>query len=124
MLAIAVFAVTATTCWSAAWLIRWRSSRPDARWLSSMPGRSSSNLGLVFAYGLMIVAPSVIVMLLLDVGLAIAARTMPQMNIFIVAMPLKVLVGLFTLAVSMRYLAPALFRVYESIGLYWQKLFS
>lgn len=97
------------------------------------PGRSLADLqagavveqfGNVFAYGLMIVAPSVIVLLLLDVGLAIAARTMPQMNIFIVAMPLKVLVGVFTLALSMQYLGPALQRIFGSIGHYWQNLLN
>jgi flagellar biosynthetic protein FliR len=97
------------------------------------PGRSLAALdaaavvqqfGLVFAYGLAVVAPSVIILLLLDVGLAVAARTMPQMNIFIVAMPLKIIVGVLTLAISLRYLAPALARIYDSIGLYWQKVLA
>jgi flagellar biosynthesis protein FliR len=97
------------------------------------PGRSLTELqpaaiveqfGVVFAYGLMVVAPAVIILLLLDVGLAIAARTMPQMNIFIVAMPLKVVVGVLALAMSMRYLAPAMERAFESIGLYWQRLLN
>jgi|SRR5258706_5732472 len=97
------------------------------------PGRPLADLdamavveqfGLVFAYGLAVVAPAVIVLLLLDVGLSVAARTMPQMNIFIVAMPLKVVVGVLTLALSMRYLAPTLARIYESIGLYWQKVLA
>jgi len=97
------------------------------------PGRSLTELqpaaiveqfGVVFAYGLMVVAPAVIILLLLDVGLSIAARTMPQMNVFIVAMPLKVAVGLLTLALSMHYLAPALHRVFDSIGLYWQKVLN
>jgi len=97
------------------------------------PGRSLTELqpaaiveqfGVVFAYGLMVVAPAVIILLLLDVGLSIAARTMPQMNVFIVAMPLKVAVGLLTLALSMHYLAPALHRIFDSIGLYWQKVLN
>jgi flagellar biosynthetic protein FliR len=80
--------------------------------------------GLVFSYGVLIVAPSVIVMLLLDVGLSIAARTMPQMNIFIVAMPLKVFVGLLTLALSLRTMPLALRRVFDSMPHYWQRLFA
>jgi len=96
---------------------------PPGRTLADLqPGAVVEQFGVVFAYGLMIVAPAVIVLLLLDVGLAIAARTMPQMNIFIVAMPLKVVVGVLMLALSMQYLAPALQRVFESIGTYWQKL--
>jgi flagellar biosynthetic protein FliR len=97
------------------------------------PGRPLSELhvtaiveqfGLVFSYGVLIVAPSVIVMLLLDVGLSIAARTMPQMNIFIVAMPLKVFVGLLTLALSLRTMPLALRRVFDSMPHYWQRLFA
>lgn len=95
------------------------------------PGRSLADLdiaavvaqfGVVFAYGLLVVAPAVIILLLLDVGLAVAARTMPQMNVFIVAMPLKVFVGLLALALSLRYLAPAMQRVFATIGAYWQQL--
>src|SRR5262249_37272141 len=90
---------------------------PPGRSLTELqPGAIVEQFGVVFAYGLMVVAPAVIILLLLDVGLSIAARTMPQMNIFIVAMPLKVVVGLLTLAFSMRYLAPALERVFDSIG--------
>ncbi len=70
---------------------------PPGRSLAELnPGAVVEQFGVVFAYGLMIVAPAVIVLLLLDVGLSIAARTMPQMNIFFVAMPLKVVVGLLT----------------------------
>ena len=53
----------------------------------------TAQFGVVFAYGLMLVAPAVFALLLLDVALAVVARTMPQMNIFIVSLPLKVFVG-------------------------------
>ncbi len=96
---------------------------PPGRPLADLQlGAIVEQFGIVFAYGLMVVAPSVIVLLLLDVGLAVAARTMPQMNIFIVAMPLKILVGVLVLAMSMQYLAPSLYRIFESIPRYWQKV--
>jgi len=98
---------------------------PPGRSLSELNGSAVvAQFGVVFAYGLMIVAPSVIMLLLVDAGLAVAARTMPQMNIFIVAMPLKVVVGVLTLALSMQYLGPALTRIYGSIGAYWVRLLS
>jgi flagellar biosynthetic protein FliR len=95
------------------------------------PGTSWSSLpieaivvqfGAVFAYGLTIVAPAVFALLLLDVALALAARTMPQMNVFIVSMPLKVVVGLLMLALSSSYLLPAMQRVFDSIPRYWERL--
>jgi len=46
-------------------------------------------------------APCIVTLFLLDVALGIVARTVPQMNIFIVGFPLKISVGLFMLAASM-----------------------
>ncbi len=95
------------------------------------PGTSLSSLqidalvaqfGVVFAYGLAIVAPAVFALLLLDVAMAVATRTMPQMNVFIVSMPLKVVVGLLVLALSARYLLPAMQRIFETIPRYWDRL--
>lgn len=97
------------------------------------PGRSlgeleatavSAQFGVMFAYGLLIVAPAVFALLLLDVALAVMARTMPQMNIFIVAMPLKVVVGLLVLALSVRHMLPAMNRIFESVPVYWQRLLA
>jgi flagellar biosynthesis protein FliR len=81
-----------------------------------------AQFGLMFVYGLMLVAPAVFALLLLDVGLAVAARTMPQVNIFIVGLPLKILVGLSVLAASLNYLGPLLQRVFSSIFRYWEQL--
>ena len=47
--------------------------------------------------------PVVGTILLMDVGLGILARTMPQMNIFIVGMPAKIFIGLFILSISMPF---------------------
>lgn len=47
--------------------------------------------------GLKIALPVLAAILLTDVGLGILARTMPQMNIFIVGIPAKIFVGLFIL---------------------------
>ncbi len=79
-----------------------------------------TQFGLMFVYGLMLVAPVVFTLLLLDVGLAVAARTMPQVNMFIVSLPLKILVGLTVLTVSLNYLSPLLRKIYTSIFAYWQ----
>jgi len=95
------------------------------------PGTALANLeinavvaqfGVVFASGLTVVAPAVFALLLLDVALAVAARTMPQMNVFIVSMPLKVVVGLLVLALSASYLLPAMQRVFDTIPRYWDRL--
>lgn len=81
-----------------------------------------AQFGVVFSHGLVLVAPAVFALLLLDVGMAVLARTMPQMNIFIVSMPLKVAVGLLMLALSTRFLLPAMQRVFDTVPLYWLRL--
>lgn len=78
--------------------------------------------GSMFVFGLAIVAPAVVTLLLLDIGLGVVARTMPQMNIFIVAMPLKVAVGLLVLMLSVTQLAPLMHRIFESLADYWRHL--
>ena len=47
-------------------------------------------------------------MFLTDVALGILARTMPQMNVFMVGMPLKIMIGMFTLMLMIPVLAIAL----------------
>lgn len=78
--------------------------------------------GRMFVYGLMLVAPAVFALLLLDVGLAVAARTMPQINIFILGLPLKILVGSVVLVMSLRFLSPLLKLIVESIFRYWEQI--
>ncbi len=81
-----------------------------------------AQFGRMFSYGLMLVAPAVFTLLLLDAGLAIAARTMPQLNIFIVGLPLKIFVGSVVLALSLNYLGPLLKKIFESIFRYWEQV--
>ncbi|ODB95140.1 flagellar biosynthetic protein FliR [Candidatus Thiodiazotropha endoloripes] len=95
------------------------------------PGSSLINLdievilaqfGVMFVYGLAVVAPAVAVLLMLDVGMAVAARTMPQVNMFIVGFPLKIFLGLVILALSLNYMGPLLEKIYSSIFTYWQRV--
>jgi len=97
------------------------------------PGRSiaelnfpavSAQFGLMFAMGLTIAAPAMFAILLLDIGFAAASRTMPQMNVFIVAIPFKIALGLLVLALSLRYLGAAMNRVFESIFQYWNAVLA
>jgi flagellar biosynthetic protein FliR len=78
--------------------------------------------GLMFSLGFILVSPLVVVLLLLDVAMAIAARTMPQMNIFMLSMPIKIAVGLSMLAISAPHLKNLFQHVFESIFEYWAHL--
>ncbi len=58
----------------------------------------------MFVIGIKVGAPLIAVMLLVSVGLGLVARTVPQMNIFIVGMPLKILIGLVFMIIVAPYL--------------------
>lgn len=54
----------------------------------------------MFVIGLQIALPIIGTLFLIDVGLGIVAKTVPQMNVFIVGLPLKTLVGLTILTIT------------------------
>jgi len=59
--------------------------------------------GGIFVTGLKIALPVLFAILLTDVGLGILARTMPQMNIFVVGIPAKIIIGLFVLSIALPF---------------------
>ena len=61
-------------------------------------------------------APVMVALLLTSVALGLIARTVPQMQIFIVAMPLKIILGLFFLGVSLPFCAEFLKDAFTSLG--------
>jgi flagellar biosynthetic protein FliR len=56
--------------------------------------------GSMFALGLALAAPVSMSLLLTDVALGVMSRNMPQINVMILAMPVKVVVGYLVLAYS------------------------
>lgn len=60
----------------------------------------------MFVLALQLSAPILIAIFLVNVILGILARTMPQMNIFIVGMPLKIAIGIIIILISLRFFIP------------------
>jgi len=73
--------------------------------------------GNMFVIAIKIGAPVVVALLLTSVAFGLVARTVPQMNVFIVAMPLKILVGFLFFGLSMPFLAQLVSRLFnEAVG--------
>jgi len=70
----------------------------------------------IFIIGLKIGAPVMVVLLLTSVAFGLIARTVPQMNIFIVAIPLKIGVGLLFIFFSLPYCAIYLGSLFGELG--------
>jgi len=70
-------------------------------------------LGSSFLLGLMLVAPIVLGLFAVDVGVAYATRSMPQANVYFLALPLKAVVALLLMMATLPFV-PALFaRLYR-----------
>lgn len=70
-----------------------------------------------FSFGL--VAPIIFCILLLECALAVLTRSLPQMNIFAIGIPAKILVGLAALAVWLLTSTNGATRIYSSIFQTW-----
>ena len=78
------------------------------------------HFGVTFTNGVILVAPIIGLMLFVDAGIAVMSRTMPQMNVYFLFLPLKVGLGLILLAVSLPYMFPVLEKTIDSSFRFWQ----
>jgi flagellar biosynthetic protein FliR len=70
---------------------------------ASLPAQIVGLAGSIFVTALAIGGPLVAVLFLADAAMGFVARTVPQMNIFIVGFPVKIGLGLFGIAVSLPF---------------------
>ena len=70
---------------------------------------------------LLLAGPIIIIMFLIDLGLGLVGRFLPQLNIFIVAMPIKSAVAFFMLIFYIVYIADYLkanfFKMEQSLAM-------
>jgi flagellar biosynthetic protein FliR len=85
-------------------------------------GAFADQFGVMFLFGLTIAAPVLVALLLLDIGLGIASRTMPQLNIFTVGIPVKIVTGVLIFMATLSALAPVMSRVFDTVFTFWQRL--
>jgi flagellar biosynthetic protein FliR len=72
--------------------------------------------GNMFVIAIKVGAPIIAVLLLTSIAFGLIARTVPQMNVFFVAMPLKILVGLLFVGVCLPYFASFLKITFNRLG--------
>jgi flagellar biosynthesis protein FliR len=76
-------------------------SVPSTTQLGAMAAR---DLTQMFLIGIEVAAPVIVALALVDVSLALVARSVPQMNVFVVGLPAKIMVGLGAIAASLPFL--------------------
>ena len=72
--------------------------------------------GDIFVIAIQVGAPVIAVLLVTSAAFGLVARTVPQMNVFIVAMPLKIGVGLIFIGFSLPYFAAFLRKIFNGLG--------
>jgi flagellar biosynthetic protein FliR len=67
-------------------------------------------LGVVFYTGAQLAAPVVVVLLVVELGLGLASRAAPMLNLMAQGFPIRILVGLLALAAMVRIIPPVIRR--------------
>lgn len=80
--------------------------------------------GLMFSLGVALIIPVMLCLLLTETALAVVSRMLPQMNVFIVGVPVKIVAALALFALTVGGMAPVMARVYGSIFIYWEQVLS
>ncbi len=98
------------------------SSLPVGEWNFTSIDLIINQFGLMFIFATSLVIPVIIFLFLLDAVMAIAARTMPQLNIFILSIPVKIFTGILILSVVITTSQTLLQKIYASIFQYLSAL--
>jgi flagellar biosynthetic protein FliR len=72
--------------------------------------------GHTFVIAIKVGAPVIAALLLTSIAFGLIARTVPQMNVLFVAMPLKIMIGLIFIGFSLPYLSSFLRTVFGNLG--------
>lgn len=78
----------------------------------------------LFALGFALSAPVVLGLLLVEFVLGVIARNLPQVNMLLMGVPVKIVAGLFALSVWVGGFGPPARRLYESIYQAWAAWFA
>jgi flagellar biosynthetic protein FliR len=77
--------------------------------------------GAMFLFGAALAAPVMFALLLADISMAVMARSMPLLNVFVLSFAVKIVLGLIGLAASIRFAQPLLEALFSSTYQYWER---
>ena len=84
-------------------------------WPADLAMTGAQTIALVLELGVRIALPIALVLLLVELSVALLARAIPQINVFILGLPLKMLVGIAVLAVAMPSLISGAASIYRFV---------
>ena len=75
--------------------------------------------GMLCSLGVVLFGAAIVCLLLIDVGMGVASRVMPQANVFMLSIPIKAMSGLLLLMMSAVYAQPVMRRIFTEVFKYW-----
>lgn len=72
--------------------------------------------GEMFVIALKIAAPVIAALVLTTVALGLLAKTVPQLNLFIISIPINIVIGVAVLGFSLPFLAQFFFSMFDKLG--------
>ncbi|MBC7380667.1 MAG: flagellar biosynthetic protein FliR [Burkholderiaceae bacterium] len=75
--------------------------------------RVFQHFGVMFTLGVVMASAVMVVLFLVDVGMALGLRVLPQANVFLLSIPVKIVTGMCVLALSMQYLGPVMKKIFS-----------
>ena len=84
-------------------------------WPADLAMTGAQTISLALELGVRVALPIALVLLLTELSVALLARAIPQINVFILGLPLKMLVGLAVLSVAMPSLLTGAQSIYRFI---------
>lgn len=92
--------------------------------LSAAAGPLLQHVASLFGLAFSLALPVLACLLLVELGLGVLSRSLPQMNLFVVGAPVKIVVGLAALALWTAGAGEAMSRVYGSIYRAWDSMLT
>ena len=86
------------------------------------PASLARQFGAIFSLGLLLAAPVIFCVYLIEIGLAVISRNLPQMNLFMISMPVKIFCGLLLVALLVPRLTPICNKIFASIFHFWEEV--
>lgn len=99
-----------------------REAPPGAGLAALDPGAVVRQFGVMFTLGVAMAVPVMFGLFMAEIALSVMSRSLPQMNMFVVGVPVKVVLALALLAATSGLLGPAMAKVYASIFSYWERV--
>jgi flagellar biosynthesis protein FliR len=97
---------------------------PGTSLLALDPALILKHSSVMFTFGLALAAPIMFTLLLADIAMAVFARSMPQLNVFVLGFAVKIMLGLTGLALSIRVGEAILANLFGTTFSYWGELAS